>query len=515
MTANLLTLIIFVPLVGALAVALFADERTVWPAAFIFSLLPLALSIYLLVAFNPHDNGYQFVERRPWIADFGVSYHVGVDGISLFLVPLAALLVPLTLLYASGGDIDRRPREFCFFVLMLETGLLGVLLAVDLFLFYVFWELTLIPIYFIIGIWGSQRRVYAAFKFILYTMLGSLLMLVALIYLVLHARGYLGAATFDLTDLYRVPLSHAQARWLFAALALGFAVKVPVWPLHSWLPDAYSEAPTAGSMLLGGAMFQMGVYGFLRFAIPLFPEVAREAAPLFMALGVVGIIYGALLALAQSDLKRLVAYASVSHVGFVVLGVFALDRFSVEGAVYQLITHGLSTTALFMAIGMIYLRRRTRAIGELGGLWRPAPMLGAILMVAMLSAVGLPGLDGFVGEFLVLLGAYFASWQAAALAVSGLILGVLYMLWAYERVMFGPLAKPADRGIADLAPREVAVIFPLIALMFLLGLYPRPLLRRIEPSVVAFLARAQAAQAPALSFDRSKPQEFAGLRVVP
>jgi len=264
-------------------------------------------------------------------------------------------------------------------------------------------------------------------------------------------------------------------------------------------------------MLLGGAMFQMGVYGFLRFVIPLFPEVARQAAPLFMALGVVGIIYGALLALAQSDLKRLVAYAAVSHVGFVVLGVFALDRFSVEGAVYQLITHGLSTTALFMAIGMIYFRRHTRAIHELGGLWRPAPILGAVLMVVMLSAVGLPGLDGFVGEFLVLLGAYFVSWQVAALAVSGLILGVLYMLWAYERVMFGPLRKSDDRAISDLTAREVAVIAPLIALFFVLGLYPRPLLRRIEPSVVAFLARAHE-PARALSLESPNSQLVAGLR---
>jgi NADH-quinone oxidoreductase subunit M len=514
MTANLLTLIIFVPLAGALAVALFADERSIWSASFIFSLIPLALSIFLLIIFNPGNNGYQFVERHTWIADFGVSYHLGVDGISLFLVPLACLLVSLTLLYASGGEIDHRPREFCFFVLILETGLLGVLLAVDLFLFYVFWELTLIPMYFIIGIWGSQRRVYAAFKFILYTMLGSLLMLVALVYMVLRARGFYGAATFELTDLLRVSFNHKEAVWLFTALALGFAVKVPLWPLHSWLPDAYSEAPTAGSMLLGGAMFQMGIYGFLRFAIPLFPEVARQAGPLFMALGVVGIIYGALLALTQSDLKRLVAYASVSHVGFVILGVFTLDRFSVEGAVYQLVTHGLSTTGLFMAIGMIYLRRGTRMIGELGGLWRPAPMLGAMFMVAMLSAVGLPGLDGFVGEFLVLLGAFFASWQAAALAVLGLILGALYMLWAYERVIFGPLAKPDASETTDLRPREVAVIVPLMALMLFLGLYPRPLLRRIEPSVIAFLARAHVAQPVELSSSGAKAGDLAAFGIV-
>jgi NADH-quinone oxidoreductase subunit M len=509
MTAHLLTLIIFVPLIGALAVALFADERTIWTAAFIFSLLPLALSVYLLFIFNPLDDGYQFVERYPWIADFGVSYHVGVDGISLFLVPLASLLVSLTLLYAGGGDIDRRAREFCFFVLMLETGLLGVLLAVDVFLFYVFWELALIPMYFIIGIWGSQHRVYAAFKFILYTMVGSLLMLVGLIYLVMRARGHLGAATFDLPELFRVPLSHREAQWLFAALALGFAVKVPVWPLHSWVPDAYSEAPTAGSMLLGGAMFQMGMYGFLRFAIPLFPEVAREAAPLFMILGVVGIIYGALLALAQSDFKRLVAYASVSHVGFTVLGVFVLDRYSVDGAVYQLITHGLSTTGLFLGIGMIYLRWHTRMIGELGGLWRLAPMLCGTLMVMMLSAIGLPGLDGFVGEFLVLLGTYFISWQTAAVAVLGLILGALYMLWAYERAIFGPLAESAARRVTDLDSRDVAVVVPLLALMFFLGLYPRPVLRRIEPSVVAFLSRAQASQSSARLLDGLKSQQLA------
>jgi NADH-quinone oxidoreductase subunit M len=490
-----LTILIFVPLLGAGAVLLQSDERTIWNSAFIFSLIPLALSLYLLAVFDPHQAGYQMVERFQWIPQFGISYHLGIDGISLFLVLLTTILITVSLLYSGGGDIEMRPREFCFLMLFLESGLLGTFLALDLFLFYVFWEAMLVPMYFLIGIWGHGRKIYATFKFVLFTMLGSLLMLVAIIYLARAARSALGFLTFDLTDLYKVALSPKEARWLFAGFAIAFAVKVPLWPVHTWLPDAHTEAPTAGSVILAGVMLKAGAYGFIRFAIPLFPAVAIEAIPLFMALAVIGIIYGALLAMVQPDLKRLVAYSSVSHLGFVTLGIFAFDPQGMEGAVYQMLNHGISTGALFLLVGMLYMRRHTREIAEFGGLWSSVPVYAGIFMVVMLSSIGLPGLNGFVGEFLILLGAYLSLKISVYCAVAGLILGALYMMWAYERVMWGRLTKAVNVTLADLNRREIAVMVPLLALMFLMGLYPKPLLNRMEPSVDALLLRVHTAQA--------------------
>jgi NADH-quinone oxidoreductase subunit M len=489
-----LTILIFVPLLGAAAVLLQSEERTIWSSAFIFSLIPLALSFYLFAGFEPNQAGYQFVEQYQWISQFGISYHVGMDGISLLLVLLTTILISLSLLYSGGGDIEVRPREFCFLMLLLESGLLGTFLALDLFLFYVFWEAMLVPMYFLIGIWGHGRKIYATFKFVLFTMLGSLLMLVAIIYLARAARDSLGHLTFDLSDLYRVTLSSTEARWLFAGFAIAFAVKVPLWPVHTWLPDAHTEAPTAGSVILAGVMLKAGAYGFIRFAIPLFPRVAVEAIPVFMALAVVGIIYGALVAMVQPDLKRLVAYSSVSHLGFVMLGIFAFDPQGVQGAVYQMLNHGVSTGALFLLVGMLYLRRHTREIAEFGGLWSSVPVYAAIFMVVMLSSIGLPGLNGFVGEFLILLGAYLSLKVAVYFAVTGLILGALYMMWAYERVMWGPLTKAVNVALTDLSRREIAVMVPLLALMFFMGLYPRPLLNRIQPSVDALLARVRNSQ---------------------
>jgi NADH-quinone oxidoreductase subunit M len=484
-----LTALVFMPLFGAGFVTLQSDERAAWRSAFIFSLIPLAISLYIFAAFDASSGSYQFVELHEWIPQFGISYHIGVDGISLFLLLLTTILISISLLYSGGGDIEYRAREFCFFMLMLETGLLGALVSIDLFLFYVFWELMLIPMYFLIGIWGHGRKIYAAFKFILFTMLGSILMLVAILYLVRSARAALGHLTFDLPDLYKVPLTTTQARWLFAGFALAFAIKVPMWPVHTWLPDAHTEAPTAGSVILAGVMLKMGTYGFLRFAIPLFPDVALEAAPIFMALAVIGIIFGALVALVQPDLKRLVAYSSVSHLGFVVLGMFAFNPQGIEGAVYQMLNHGISTGGLFLLVGMMYLRRHTREISEFGGLWHSVPTYAAIFMVVMLSSAGLPGLNGFVGEFLILLGAYLHTWQAVVFAVSGLVLGALYLFYAYERVMFGPITHDVNKTIPDLDRREIAVMVPLLVLMFLMGFFPRPLLSRIEPSVTVLLAR--------------------------
>jgi NADH-quinone oxidoreductase subunit M len=508
-----LTGLIFIPLLGALLVLLQSEEAAIWRSAFIFSLLPLSISLYLFGAFDPREASYQFVEQYTWIPQFGISYHIGMDGISLFLVILTTLLISLSLLYSGGGDIETRPREFCFFMLLLETGLLGALLAIDLFLFYVFWEVMLVPMYFLIGIWGHGRKLYATFKFVLFTMFGSLLMLVAILYLVGAARAHLGHLSFDLTELYKVPLTPTEARWLFAGFAIAFAIKVPMWPLHTWLPDAHTEAPTAGSVILAGVMLKMGTYGFLRFAIPLFPGVAIEATPLFMALAVVGILYGALVAMVQPDLKRLVAYSSVSHLGFVMLGIFALDPQGVDGAVYQMLNHGLSTGALFLLVGMIYLRRHTREISEFGGLWRSIPIYAAVFMFVMLSSIGLPGLNGFVGEFLILLGAYLSSvWVAAVFAVLGLILGALYMMWAYERVMWGPITRAVNETLRDLNGREIAVMVPVIGLMLFMGLYPRLLLSRIEPSVALLLGRVQTAR---LEMETSHVPAIASLAVPP
>ena len=491
----MLTAIIFLPLLGALFVMTQRDERTIWNSAFVFSLLPLGLSFYLLWQFDTHAAGYQMVELYPWIPSFGISYHLGVDGISLFLVLLTTILISISLLYSGGGDIEERAGEFCFFVFVLETGLLGALLSVDLFLFYVFWEVMLIPMYFLVGIWGHGERIYAALKFVVFTMVGSLLMLVAILYLVFSAREHLGHMTFDLPMLYGLPFTQTQSRWLFAAFALAFAIKVPMWPVHTWLPDAHTNAPTAGSVLLAGVMLKMGTYGFLRFAIPLFPDVAIEAVPLFMALAIIGIIYGALVAMMQPDLKRVVAYSSVSHLGFVMLGIFAFNIQGVDGAIYQMLNHGVSTGGLFLLVGMLYLRRHTREISEFGGLWKSIPIYAGIFMVVMLSSIGLPGLNGFVGEFQIMLGAYLSIKLAAVFAVTGVILGALYMMWTYERVLFGPITKAVNETIADLSGREIASMVPLIALMLFMGVYPKPLLDRIEPSAAHLLSRVSAAQA--------------------
>jgi NADH-quinone oxidoreductase subunit M len=495
MGSGILTALVFIPLLGAFFALLQSDEKSTWNSAFIFSLLPLAISFYLLAKFDPAEAGYQFVEQYNWIPQFGISYHFGVDGISLVLILLTTILISLSLLYSGGGDIDHRPREFCFFMLVLEMGLLGTLLSVDLFLFYVFWELMLFPMYFLIGIWGHGRPIYAAVKFVLYTMMGSFLMLGAIIYLVTSYRAHGGALTFDLPTLYNTPMTPTEARWMFTAFALAFAIKVPMWPLHTWLPDAHTNAPTAGSVILAGVMLKMGTYGFLRFAIPLFPGVAIEATPLFMALAVVGIIYGALVAMVQPDLKRLIAYSSVSHLGFVMLGIFAFNLEGIDGAVYQMLNHGISTGALFLLVGMIYLRRHTREISEYGGLWHSVPIYAAVFMVVMLSSIGLPGLNGFVGEFLIMLGSYIQSSTAVMFAVSGIVFSALYMLWTYERVMFGPITKAVNETIADLNAREIATMIPLIALMVFMGLYPKFLISRIEPSIAEVLGRVHSAQA--------------------
>ncbi len=484
--------VVFLPLLGALYLLFIPSqqEEKIRQYALGTALLTFLISLGLLTGFDSDTADFQFVSQANWIEDFGIQYAVGVDGISLFLILLTTFLTPLVLL-ASWGDIHTRVKEYQFFFLLLETGMLGTFVATDLFLFYVFWEVMLIPMYFLIGIWGGPRRIYAAIKFLLYTMVGSLLMLIAIVYLAYLHNVQHAVVTFDLLRLYDVSIPLETQRWLFAAFALSFAIKIPLFPFHTWLPDAHVEAPTGGSVILAGVMLKMGAYGFLRFALPLFPNAALEATPLIMTLAVIGIVYGALVAMVQPDLKKLVAYSSVSHLGFVVLGMFAFNVQGTEGAIYQMLNHGLSTGALFLLVGIIYEQRHTRLISEYGGLWKQVPVFASIFLFVMLSSIGLPGLNGFVGEFLILLGTFKANTLAGVIAVSGVVLGAVYMLWMFQRVIFGPLTNAANQTLRDLNRREILIFVPILVLMLFMGLYPNPFLSRMEKSVEATLARIE------------------------
>jgi NADH-quinone oxidoreductase subunit M len=496
---GLLTLVVFSPLAGGALLALLPREPAagVRRAALVFALVPLLASLAMLARFQPGVAEFQLVERATWIPQWGIGYRLGVDGVSLFLVLLTTILTPIVVL-ASWGDIQRHVKEFFVFLLVLETGMLGALVALDLFLFYVFWEVMLVPMYFLIGVWGGPRRIYAAIKFVLFTMVGSLLMLVAILYCAWRMRDAGGVMTFGYEDwLTRLHLPPREQLWLFAAFALAFAIKVPIFPLHTWLPDAHVEAPTGGSVILAGVLLKMGTYGFLRFALPLFPAAVESAGPVILTLAVVGIVYGALVATVQPDLKKLVAYSSVSHLGFVMLGLFALTPTAVAGSVYQMLNHGLSTGGLFLLVGMIYERRHTRRIVDFGGLWTAMPVYAALFLVVMLASLGLPGLNGFVGEFLILLGA-FRDWPwATAVATSGVILAALYLLWMYERVMLGPLVHEENKRLSDLSRRELAVLVPIIALCFLMGVYPKPFFERMQPSVDRMISFAKPQEAVA------------------
>src|SRR2546427_9217293 len=471
----ILTSLIALPIAGAVLLLFIRDEERNEPLirniALIVSVLVFAETLLLWSRFNPASADFQFVERPAWIPAFGIDYHIGVDGISLLLLVLTGLLTPLALL-SSWESVHKRLKAFCIFVLLLESAMIGVFVSLDLFLFYVFWDAMLVPMYFLIGIWGYDRRVYAAVKFILYTMVGSVLMLLAILGLASMHNTANGAYSFDLLRMYALPIPERVQFWFFLAFALAFAIKVPLFPFHTWLPDAHVEAPTAGSVILAGVLLKMGTYGLVRFAFPLFPAAAVRFAPYLALLAVIGIVYGALVAMVQPDMKKLVAYSSVSHLGFVVLGIAAMNTQGVQGAVYQMLNHGVSTGGLFLIVGMLSDRRHTRLIAEFGGLKRVMPHLVAAFLIVTLSSIELPGLNGFVGEFLILLGVFRWDPRMAACAATGVLLSATYMLWMFQRVNYGPVTHDENKGLRDLTRREWAVLVPIVAVAVLMGVLP-------------------------------------------
>ena len=486
----ILTMLVLLPLFGAIVVSLIGRTHPEWVklAALVTSVSTGAMSVWMLIKFPAGSSGFEFVSKHSWISQWGISWHLGVDGISLFLVVLTGVLFPLVIV---GIDPHHDEKPYLAWMLLLEAGVMGSFLSLDLFLFFVFFEIVLVPMYFLIAGWGYDRRVYAATKFFLYTMAGSAFMLVGIVATAVLARRDVGALTFNVIEIAeKANFSTSTGRWLFVAFAIAFAVKVPLFPLHTWLPDAHTQAPTGGSVILAGVLLKMGTFGLLRFGVYLFPEAAVWARPAMYTLAVVGIIYGAIAATMQSDLKRLVAYSSVAHLGFIVLGTFALTAQSVTGSIMQMVNHGVSTGALFLLVGMIYERRQTRQISELGGIQHVAPIFAGFFMVVMLSSIGLPGLNGFVGEFLILSGSFStARWWVVA-ATAGVILSALYLLWAYQRVFHGE-PNEANSSFREVTLREGMLLSAFVAVIMFTGIYPKPMLSRIEPSVKALIEHVE------------------------
>jgi NADH-quinone oxidoreductase subunit M len=490
MSLDWLTLTIFFPLVGVAAIMATPSNRhdTIRGVALITSVITMILSFFVASTFDPVASGMQFEISVPWVTGLGISYHLGIDGISMLLILLTTILTVLCIL-ASWNSVTIGVKGYFISMLILTTGMIGVFCALDLFLFYVFWEVMLIPMYFLIGIWGGVRRVYAAIKFVLFTMFGSLLMLVAILYLYFSYYSATGVYTFDLMKISEVAIPYQPQLWLFGAFALAFAIKVPLWPFHTWLPDAHVQAPTAGSVILAGVLLKMGTYGFLRFCLPLFPDATVVMMPYICILSVIAIVYGALVAMVQKDVKSLVAFSSVSHMGFVMLGIFALNVEGMSGAVLQMLNHGVSTGALFLLVGMIYERRHTRLIDDFGGIAKVMPVYATFFMIVALSSIGLPLTNGFVGEFLILLGSYARNQLFTIIAASGVILAACYMLWMYQRVIFGKVTKPENERLVDLSAREKIILIPLVVFIFWIGIYPKPFFDRIEPAVRQVIAQ--------------------------
>ncbi len=478
----LLSIITFLPLVGALLVLLIGGDGTKKQIALAASVVTFLVSLVLLFQWDNGQAGMQFVEQVDWIPEFGAQYFLGVDGISLWLVLLTTLLMPIAIAF-SNQHVTDKVGVYLALMLVLESATIGVFLALDLLLFYVFFEFSLIPMYFLIGRWGGKNRIYAAMKFFLYTLAGSALMLVAILAL------YFITGSLNVLELQQASLPANVQLWCFLAFTLAFAIKVPLFPFHTWLPDAHVQAPTAGSIILAGVLLKMGTYGFIRFSLPIFPDATADYVPLMSTLAIIGIIYGALVALVQKDFKSLVAYSSVAHMGFIVLGIFALNQQGLSGAVLQMVNHGISTGALFLMVGMLYERRHTRLFSDFGGLWKSVPIFSFFLLIVVMSSVGLPGLNGFVGEFMILLGAYQASPIFAIVATSGVILAAWYLLTAFRKVAQGEITNPANaKGtLKDLNPREIAMLVPLVVLFFLIGLFPNLFLDKINPSVEALV----------------------------
>jgi NADH-quinone oxidoreductase subunit M len=513
----ILSIVTFFPLIGILVILFVnkAADKLLKGIGFATMLLEFFISIPLWTAFDSESPKIQFTEMIPWLPDLGINYHLGIDGISLLLIMLATFLGPIVIL-SIWHAIEKRVKEFVISMLFMQTAMIGTFVSLNLFLFYVFWELMLVPMYLIIGIWGGPRRIYAAVKFFIYTMVGSLFMLVAIFYIYWLGIEQLGEPTLEIFDLYSLQIPDIRflglgvQHLLFAAFALSFAIKVPMFPFHTWLPDAHVEAPTAGSVVLAAVLLKMGTYGFIRLAMPLFPEAAMDFTPLIMTLSVIGIVYGALVSMVQPDLKKLVAFSSVSHLGFAMLGMVAYNAMGVSGSVLQMVNHGLSTGALFLIVGIIYERRHTRLIADFGGIAKVMPVFTAFFMIVTLSSVGLPGTNGFIGEFLVLLGAYTAAFSDSfiysgqlfdwgvilvILATTGVIFGAVYMLWMFQRVMFGKITREENRNLKDLSLREFFVLLPIIVMIFVIGIYPDPFLKKMSVSVDQFNARMQAGSA--------------------
>jgi NADH-quinone oxidoreductase subunit M len=507
----LLSLILFLPLVGA-AILLFLPKQS--PAirliANVFGVAGFVVSLPLWFWYNPQDPSFQFVERHPWIPSIGAQYFLGVDGFSALLVLLATLFGAIAIL-SSWNAITERLKEYYVFLLVLQTGMVGAFVSLDFLLFFLFWEVMLVPMYFLIGIWGSDRRLYSAIKFFLYTLVGSVVMLLGILALYFYNHDVTGVYTFDITQFQQLNVPFGLQRWIFLAFFLGFAVKVPMFPFHTWLPDAHTDAPTAGSVILAAVLLKMGTYGFIRFSLPILPEATRYFVPMMVTLSIIGIVYGALCAMAQQDWKRLVAYSSVSHMAMVMLGMFALNPVGIMGSIIQQLNHGISTGALFLLVGNVYERRHTRQISEYGGLSKVMPVYAAVFLVMTMSSIGLPALNGFIGELLILQGVFVANRIWAFFAASGVVLGAAYMLWLYQRTMFGKIENPKNEKLADLSFREFATYVPLLILAVWIGLYPKPFIDRLQTSVDRVVVRINPDyRAPAVAGLAPGPADQAG-----
>jgi NADH-quinone oxidoreductase subunit M len=497
---HLLTFILFTPLAGAFVLLLVprAQEQAIrWIAAVVAS-LGFLISLPLWFEYDFAATGWQFAERAEWIPSIGASYYLGVDGYSALLILLTTLMGAIAV-FCSWAGITERVKEYYVCLLILQTGLLGAFMALDLLLFFLFWEVMLVPMYFIIGIWGGGRRLYSAIKFFLYTLVGSVVMLLGLLALYFVNHSATGIYTFGVTEMQQLAIPLALQKWIFLALFFGFAIKVPMFPFHTWLPDAHTDAPTAGSVILAAIMLKMGTYGFVRFSLPILPDASRYFVPLIAALSIIGIVYGALVALAQTDWKRLVAYSSVSHMGMVMLGMFALTPIGLTGGLLQQINHGISTGALFLIVGIVYERRHTRDIAEYGGLSKVMPVFAAVFLIMTLSSIGLPTLNGFIGEVLILQGVLIVHPIWAGAGAAGIVLGAAYMLWLFQRTMFGALDRPENASMPDLGMREIATFAPLVALAIWIGIYPSPFLRRLEGTVTRVAARVNPGSQPAVA----------------